>query len=253
MSQLSARGVMYDVIVPQSVIAKGLDLDGNNASYSNLNFYTDSAVTMAVLQQVPKFLYRTGLNPRQREKALEETLLSFALGSRHQVPMVLSYVLYNLCLHPEYVQPLRDEIIQVGEKGFESAQNNEMPYLDSFLKEVARTNPLTDVAIPRKVMSPFTFDDGTHVPIGNYFCVPHAPIMNNPAFYPDPETSDGFRFVSKDICTSISRLSHTSAESPFWGSVKQGCPARFFVSLALKMIIVHFLNTYDFNQFKRRH
>lgn len=76
--------------------------------------------------------------------------------------------------------------------------------------------------MPRKVMSSFTFDDGTHVPIGNYVCVPHAPIMNNPAIYPDPETFDGFRFVSKETSKSMSRLTHTSADFPFWGSVKQG-------------------------------
>ncbi|KAA8577096.1 hypothetical protein EYC84_007101 [Monilinia fructicola] len=334
MNQLSARGVMYDVVVPQYIIAKGLDLDVKTGGYiarnvfkhrlraslpslqerlwetvqdafrkemhgpvtnegwmriplrkvslrlsgrvndfvlfgeelasnseffqSNMNFCADSAVTMAVLHRVPKFLYggrrkmKQFLTTEVQKRLESETkgestrkdcmqwiietsggvsieaivvqLLTFVLGSRHQLPMLLSYVLYNLCLHQEYIQPLRDEISRVGEKGFETAQNNEMPYLDSFLKEVARTNPLTDVAMPRKVMSSFTFDDGTHVPIGNYVCVPHAPIMNNPAIYPDPETFDGFRFVSKETSKSMSRLTHTSADFPFWGSVKQGCP-----------------------------
>ncbi|THV54437.1 hypothetical protein BGAL_0026g00080 [Botrytis galanthina] len=367
MNQLSARGVMYDVIVPQHVIAKGLDLDVKTGGYlarnvfkhrlrsslpsiqddlwetvqdafkeemqgplgaerwtriplrkfslrlsgrvndlvifgkelanndefykSNLNFCADSAITMAILHRVPKILYSPisfvtmNLSSGRRkmrqfltaevQKRLEfetkgesnrkdclqwiiETsggasveaivvqLLAFVLGSSHQLPMLISFVLYSLCLHPEYIQPLREEINRVGDKAFETVQNNEMPYLDSFLKEVARSNPMTDIAMPRKVMSPFTFDDGTHVPCGNYVCVPHNPIMTNPAVYPEPDTFDGFRFVSKDQSASTSRFSHTSHEFPFWGSVKHGCPARFFVSLALKMIVVHFLNSYEF-------
>ncbi len=55
----------------------------------------------------------------------------------------VAFVLYNLCRYPEYVQPLREEIEAVGQVATDN-QNHEMPYLDSFLKETARLNPLTD-------------------------------------------------------------------------------------------------------------
>ena len=55
----------------------------------------------------------------------------------------MAFVLYNLCRYPEYIQPLRDEISNLSERPF-SNQNHDMPYLDSFLKETARLNPLTD-------------------------------------------------------------------------------------------------------------
>lgn len=131
-------------------------------------------------------------------------------------------------------------------------------------------------------MSPFTFADGTYVPKNNWVCVPHLPLMTDPATYPDPETFNGFRFVGKDGVSSDSRFSHTSWSFPYWGSVKQGryvkvsllvpsefessfkrsdevwpgcpltdylcpfSPARFFVSIAVKMIVIHFLENYEF-------
>ena len=79
------------------------------------------------------------------------------------------------------------------------------------------------VGVPRKVLSPFTFSDGVHVPSGNWVCVPQQALMQDPANYPDPMTFDGFRFANgKDgNTTSESRFSHPSWRFPFWGSVKQ--------------------------------
>lgn len=157
-------------------------------------------------------------------QSIVRQVLAFMLGVAHQPPMVptislhstktkillltptqlIAFVLYNLCRYHEYIQPLRDEVSSLGESPF-SNQNHDMPYLDSFLKETARFNPLTDsrtekyqtphseqsslpvlVALPRKAMSPFTFADGTHVPKNNWVCVPHLPLMTDPATYADP-------------------------------------------------------------------
>ena len=48
------------------------------------------------------------------------------------------YTLYDLCAHPEYIEPLRLEISEQLE-GHDSLQH--MPLLDSFLKESSRMNP----------------------------------------------------------------------------------------------------------------
>lgn len=50
--------------------------------------------------------------------------------------------MYNLCKHPEYLQPLREEIERSGGVIL-NHQNDEMPLMDSFLKETARMNPVT--------------------------------------------------------------------------------------------------------------
>jgi cytochrome P450 len=65
---------------------------------------------------------------------------------QHQIfltpKQLLNFALYNLCKHPEYQDILREEIALTGGVEF-NHQNNELPLLDSFLKETARLNPIT--------------------------------------------------------------------------------------------------------------
>jgi cytochrome P450 len=82
--------------------------------------------------------------------------------------------------------------------------------------------------MPRKIMSPFTFSDGTHVPANNWVVVPQQAMMKDANNYSEPHKFNGFRFV-KDV----------------WGSVKQACPARFYVADMSKMIIAKFIMEYD--------
>ncbi|RDL38407.1 uncharacterized protein BP5553_02747 [Venustampulla echinocandica] len=188
-----------------------------------------------------------------RDKSTEyiaRQLLSLTLGGAHQQPMFAAFVLYNLCLHSEYIETLRAEIHTIRDNEFDKL-NNGTPYLDSFLREVGRLNPLTNIALPRKVMSPFTFADGTYVPKHNWICVPHTPLMTLPNAYSNPETFQGFRFVDTEGNRSTSRFWDMSREFPFWGNPKTGCPARYFVSLNMKMMAIHFLESYDFRVAKQ--
>ena len=74
----------------------------------------------------------------------------------------------------------------------------------------------------RKVISAFTFNDGTYVPAGNKVCVAQQAMMSDPANYDDPASFQGFRFANGDdgIPTSTSRLSHPSADFTLWGSAR---------------------------------
>ncbi|KAH6663436.1 cytochrome P450 [Halenospora varia] len=172
-------------------------------------------------------------------------VMIMTLGAIHQQPMLLAAVFHRLCLQPECVERLREEIKST--KGDEfKPQEKEMPYLDSFLKEVARLSPLTDFALPRKVISPFTFSDGTHVPTGNWVGTPHLQTMTDHEFYSNPHTFDGFRFVSEKDGTSRTRFTDVTPEYPFWGHSKSACPARAFVVLAVKICTIKLLEEYDF-------
>ena len=55
---------------------------------------------------------------------------------------LITFAMCYLCKHPEYLEPLRAEILRSGEVQF-NHQNDELPLLDSFLKETARLNPVT--------------------------------------------------------------------------------------------------------------
>lgn len=53
----------------------------------------------------------------------------------------ITYAVYDLCLHPEYIEPLREEI--EGPKYIEFSKTAEgLPLLDSFIKESARLTPV---------------------------------------------------------------------------------------------------------------
>ncbi|KAL8830386.1 MAG: hypothetical protein Q9191_001463 [Dirinaria sp. TL-2023a] len=200
-------------------------------------------------EQEPKDAVQWIIGSRKKATAEEvaQQTLAYIFGSAYQMPMLISFAIYSLCKHPEYIQPLRTEILRSGRVRF-NHQNNELPLLDSFLKETARMNPVTIFGMPRKVMAPFTFSDGTHVPANNWIVVPQQSQMKDPANYTNPETFDGFRFVksNKEGAASESRFSHPSWRFPFWGSVKQACPARFYVTDMTKMIVAHFLMKYEF-------
>lgn len=52
----------------------------------------------------------------------------------------LTFAIHDLCLHPEYVDPLRSEIASQYD-GFQSTGKG-FPLLDSFIKESARLTPV---------------------------------------------------------------------------------------------------------------
>jgi len=117
-------------------------------------------------------------------------------------------------------------------------------------------------------MTPFVFSDGTHVPAGNVVCVPQQAMMQDPNNYTNALEFQGFRFVTRrdGNVTSTSRLSHPGPLFPFWGSVGHSwcvfsmrflltnnldfpytflSPARFYVSMVVKMILMHVIKHYD--------
>ena len=53
----------------------------------------------------------------------------------------LANALYNLCIYPEYLYPLREEARTNQMQGYQHDVDS-MPLLDSFLKETARMDPV---------------------------------------------------------------------------------------------------------------
>ena len=53
----------------------------------------------------------------------------------------LTFALYDICMHREYVAPLRDELSGPAFQGFER-DGQGLPLMDSFLKESARLTPI---------------------------------------------------------------------------------------------------------------
>ncbi|KAL8980436.1 MAG: hypothetical protein Q9205_004477 [Flavoplaca limonia] len=100
--------------------------------------------------------------------------------------------------------------------------------------------------MPRKVLWPFKFADGTVVPKDNWIVVPSQALMQDKQYYSEPERFDGFRFTRPNgKPLSASYFSTPSFEFPFWGGTKRPCPGRFYVAVAAKLILAQFIADYD--------
>jgi hypothetical protein len=53
---------------------------------------------------------------------------------------IAQYCIYNLCKHSQYHHKLKAEAVECEHRSFNSL-NQEMPYLDSFVKETSRLSP----------------------------------------------------------------------------------------------------------------
>lgn len=68
-------------------------------------------------------------------------LLAIWFGSVHGVSTTLSFAIQDLCLHPEYAEPLLNEVSGERYEEFKTTGHG-LPLLDSFIKESARHTPL---------------------------------------------------------------------------------------------------------------
>ena len=69
--------------------------------------------------------------------------LLMTLAAIHTSTMAVTHILNDMCAHPEYIQPLREEIENAirEDGGLAKTTFNKMQRLDSFLKESQRVNP----------------------------------------------------------------------------------------------------------------
>lgn len=153
--------------------------------------------------------------------------------SRHDV-QTLTFAIYSLCDHPEYIEPLREEMESAAGGEF-FVQGEGLPLMDSFLKECSRWTPVESgtflsehilysllivsyqavlmrrpaVTARRCALKDFTFSDGTRVAKGEWVGIPVGPMLRDPSMYPQPDVFDGFRFVDQEI---LERLGKTSIQ-----------------------------------------
>ncbi|TEY64666.1 hypothetical protein BOTCAL_0144g00020 [Botryotinia calthae] len=195
------------------------------------------------------WVIESSTTPRQRTvERIVQQIIALTFASAHQLPLALTFTIHNLCLHPEYIEPLTEEIRNMLSLPQEVHYKN-MPLMESFLRESARVNSLDALSIQRKVMKPFTFSSGETIPKGNIIAVPQDALMKSPKYYNNPDTFDGFRFVlPEDRGREEPRMKYTDVSKgfPFWGASRKACPGRWYVSASLKQILVHLLTTYEF-------
>lgn len=203
--------------------------------------------------------------------------LLVSLAAIHTTSMSVSHFIYDLCAYPQYLEPLREEIIKtLREDGdFKKTTLNKLRKLDSFLKESQRLNPplvctcfllpitmtrrtklntnsYCVVSFQRVVQKTFTLENGTKLPAGTHLAMPSDAISHDPDCLPgggDPEVFDPFRYArlrEGEENTNRYQFATTDETSLHFGHGIFACPGRFFASNEIKLILTHLLMSYDF-------
>ncbi|RAL12479.1 cytochrome P450 [Aspergillus homomorphus CBS 101889] len=185
-----------------------------------------------------------------RPEKLAHRQLILSLAAIHTTTASATQAVYDLCVHQDYVEPLRSEVLQaVAEDGgqYQKTTLTKMWDLDSFIKEVQRLNPPALLSFQRIVMRDLSLSDGTVLPKGTHLAVPAADIAKEAEY--DPEF-DGFRYSRRRRAHSAAAHRHqfatTDSTSLHFGHGKYACPGRFFAANEIKMILAHLLVGYEF-------
>ncbi|KAF8621411.1 hypothetical protein AX15_007823 [Amanita polypyramis BW_CC] len=176
-------------------------------------------------------------------------MLLVNLAAIHTATMTFTYMLYDLATHPEFVQPMREEVESaLQEEGWTHTAINKLSKLDSFVKESMRLSGIDAYGLKRKVMKDFTFSDGTMIPAGNLIAVAMRPIHLDSEYYKDPTTFDAFRFEKmrkEEGENTKHKFVSLDLNYLLFGHGRQACVGRFFAANELKTMLAHVLLNYD--------
>lgn len=184
---------------------------------------------------------------------LAKLQLGLIFAAIHTTSMTATNVLYSLAATPEYIVPLREEILAVmadNDGVLTSRALQQLEKLDSYMKEVMRMFPPSVTSFSRRVMKGITLSNGQYLPPGVIVEVPARDISTDPSYYPDGDTFDGFRHVKlrrNGASTDHARNQFvtTNDTNLVFGYGRHACPGRFFAANELKMILVRLILEYD--------
>ncbi len=152
---------------------------------------------------------------------------------------------YQLALHPEWQQTLRDEIWSV--TGGLDESRNPLPLAYSDLGKLVKTEMVFEESLrmrpplpvmPRRAMKAFEFG-GYHIPAGTPVGIAMHYTQNSPEYWEHPERFDPERF-SKDV----EQKHHDFAWVPFGGGAHK-CLGIRFADMQIKLLMTHLLGRFD--------
>ncbi|KAE8849499.1 hypothetical protein HRS9122_03515 [Pyrenophora teres f. teres] len=173
--------------------------------------------------------------------------LSLSMASIENTFKMLACCLIQCISHPEVIDPLRKEMVEIlKENGWSKSSMQKMKLLDSFLKEVQRVDNF--LAIMNRYVNKDTFlSDGTCIPAGAMLVVLDSGARD-PDIYAEPEKFIADRYLrmrEKPGSANRHYLVSTSSDNLGFGLGQHECPGRFFVAHELKMLMVFLLLRYD--------
>ncbi|KAL3462038.1 cytochrome P450 [Aspergillus heterothallicus] len=199
-------------------------------------------------------------------KRIVHELMAIWFGSVHALTTTITFAIHDLCLHRDYMEPLRAELGAEYDQFLETGRG--LPLLDSFIKESARLTPVESMSTRRQATAPFEFSDGTKLAVGDWACTPVKAIMQSEALYPSPLEFHGFRFIDPAVapnaymnsiekdCKARSALFKVAQPTPsglcdadnswhVWGTGRMVCPGRYYAAAVMKLILAQVIVEYD--------
>ncbi|KAJ9594230.1 hypothetical protein L9F63_014390 [Diploptera punctata] len=171
---------------------------------------------------------------------------SFLLAGFETSSTTMSFTLYELALHPEIQNKLREEISQVLQKHnnqvtYEAIQ--EMKYLDMVVNETLRKYPPLPF-LDRKSATNCEFPAPTGrgtitIPAGTGIYIPLLGLHYDPKYYPEPDKFDPERFTDEN---KRNRPGYTYM--PF-GEGPRLCIGMRFGLMQTKIGLIHMLTRYE--------
>ncbi|KGO44761.1 Cytochrome P450 [Penicillium expansum] len=172
--------------------------------------------------------------------------IAFAISAMHTTSELLKQALLDICVDPELVSAIRDEINKaVEESGWSAAGVFKMQLLDSAVKETLRLKPGSLVNLERKALRYVVLPNGMTISRGTNVAVDSS-MMWDPAVYTNPSSYDAYRFLrQRQTGNTGAALASSTPEHIAFGIGKPVCPGRFFASNEVKIALAKILLTYD--------
>ncbi|KAL4876857.1 cytochrome P450 [Aspergillus karnatakaensis] len=218
--------------------------NGHTTGFSLLDALIEATIKNGSLSR------RDASNDAPAVDLIAQQLMLFHFELSRATGVNIVFLLYRIMNHPEYVQPLRDEITKAletsgGEWVFDMLKL--APKLESFNREVFRMHDISVFINIRLVMQTVHLDSvNLTLKPGTLISTPSRPVHFDPLYYPDPYTFNGYRFYDAETNTCSPRISTTSATYLPWSHGPGACPARNIASQITRVMFIKLLMLYDF-------
>ncbi|PVI02659.1 cytochrome P450 [Periconia macrospinosa] len=187
-------------------------------------------------------------------EAIAHEMLQLLASGTSSPALILSNMIFKALQNPDDAAALREEVrIAVEKHGWDDRVLNELPIMDSFIREVNRLHPAFAIMVPRVVKDkPFVFSDGLEIPVGTRIAFPSEACQKDESIVGEnPLEFDSRRYVrlatadARDQGVNNWAASHPSASNLVFGFGNHVCPGRFLAIRALKVIFARLLLDYD--------
>ncbi|XP_050300190.1 uncharacterized protein LOC126738794 [Anthonomus grandis grandis] len=174
------------------------------------------------------------------ENIMVGSALQFFVAGFETVSNVLSFMLYELAIHPDIQRRLRKEILEhTDEDGLTYESLNNMKYLDMCVSEGLRKYP-TLPFLDRVCNADYKISDKITIEKGTKIFVPLLAMHYNKELFPDPYKFDPERFADKSLINADNMLYYM----PF-GEGPRICIGNRFGLIGVKTAIAAILSKYE--------